>query len=123
MLVAGLLAAAALAAVSLAVSGVPMIAKAIVSIVAAVYFAIALRRFLIDAPVRVVWQAPDNWRIVDRGGRESDAALIRSTVRGEWILIELRRANRARVAIVLAPDNTDAETRRALRVRMARQAQ
>ena len=100
----------------------PQMAKLIVSLAAAGYFAIALRRFLMQAPVRVVWQSQDNWRLVDRRGRESDAALIRATVRGAWILIELRRADRSRVAIVLAPDNADAETRRALRVRLSRLA-
>jgi toxin CptA len=119
-LVGALLIAAVLAGVSLAISGIPSLAKAIVAVVAAGYFGISLRRFLLRAPVRVVWQSSGRWRLVDRRHREIDAELIRSTVRGEWMLIELRRVDRARVALVLASDNTDAETRRALRVRLSR---
>jgi len=112
--------AAALAGVSLAISGILPLAKAIVAVIAAGYFGISLRRFLLNAPVRVVWQSSGSWRLIDRRHREFDAELIRATVRGEWILIELRRADRARVALVLAADNSDAETRRALRVRLSR---
>jgi hypothetical protein len=119
-LVGALLIAAVLAGVSLAISGIPSLAKAIVAVVAAGYFGISLRRFLLRAPVRVVWQSSGRWRLVDRRHREIDAELIRSTVRGEWMLIELRRVDRARVALVLASDNTDGETRRALRVRLSR---
>jgi len=120
-LIVVLLIAALLAGVSLAMSGIPSIAKTIVAIVAAAYFGMTLRRFLLRAPVRVVWQSSGHWRLLDRRGRESDAELIRATVRGEWILIELCRVDRVRVAIVLAPDNCDSETRRALRVRLSRQ--
>jgi hypothetical protein len=115
-----LLTAAVLAGVSLAISGIPSLAKAIVAVIAASYFGISLRRFLLHAPTRVVWQSSGRWRLVDRLRREIDAELIRATVRGEWILIELRRDDRTRVALVLASDNTDVETRRALRVRLSR---
>jgi toxin CptA len=119
-LVAALLIAAVLAGVALAISGIPPLAKAIVAVVAAGYFGISLRRFLLNAPLRVVWQSSGHWRLIDRRRRESDAELIRATVRGEWMLIELRRTDRTRIALVLAPDNADAETRRALRVRLSR---
>jgi toxin CptA len=120
LLILALLIAAMLAGVSLAISGIPTPAKAIIAIAAAVYFGISLRRFLLRAPLRVVWQSSGRWTLVDRRRRESDAELIRATVRGEWILMELRRTDRARIALALAPDNTDAETRRALRVRLSR---
>ncbi len=119
-LIAFLLIAAGLAAVSLAISGIPSLAKAVIAFVAAGYFGFSMRRFLLRAPLRLVWQSSGRWILVDAQHREIDAELIRSTVRGEWILIELRRADRARVAIVLAPDNSNAETRRALRVRLSR---
>lgn len=109
-----------LAGVSLAISGLPPLAKAIIGTLAAGYFGMSLRRFLLRAPVRVVWQSSGSWRLVDRRHRESDAMSVRATVRGEWMLIELRRTDRSRVALVLAPDNTDVETRRALRVRLSR---
>jgi toxin CptA len=119
-LIAFLLVAGLLAGVSLAISGIPSLAKAGVAVLAAGYFGISLRRFLLRAPSRAVWQSSGRWRLLDRRHRESDAELIRSTVRGEWLLIELRRTDQTRVALVLAPDNTDAETRRALRVRLSR---
>jgi toxin CptA len=119
-LLSALLIVAVLAGASLVLSGIPEIAKGIVAVIAAGYFGISLRRFLLRAPVRVVWQSAGHWRLLDRRGRESDAELIRASVRGEWILIELRRVDRTRVAIVLAPDNSDAETSRALRVRLSR---
>ncbi|HEX4480562.1 MAG TPA: hypothetical protein VH082_07115 [Rudaea sp.] len=119
-MIGALIAAAVLAGVSLAISGIPSLAKAVIAVVAAGYFGIALRRFLLFAPARVVWQSDGNWRIVDVARREFDCELVRATVRGEWMLIELRRADRARVAMVLAPGNSDAEIRRALRVRLSR---
>lgn len=119
-LIALLLFAGLLAGVSVAISGIPSLAKAIIAVLAAGYFGISLRRFLLHAPTRVVWQSSGKWSLVDRRRRESDAELTRATVRGEWMLIELRRENRTRIALVLAPDNTEAETRRALRVRLAR---
>lgn len=119
-LIGVLIAAAVLTGVALAISGIPSIAKAIIAVVAAGYFGIALRRFVLNAPARAVWQSAGNWRIVDIAGREFDAELLRATVRGEWMLIELRRADCTRVAVVLAPGNSDAEIRRALKVRLSR---
>jgi len=115
-----LLIAALLAGVSLAISGLPTPAKASIAIVTAAYFGISLRRFLLRAPTRVVWQSSGRWTLLDRRHRESDADLIRATVRGQWMSIELRRTDRTRIAFVLAPDNTSAETQRALRVRLSR---
>jgi toxin CptA len=119
-LIALLLVAAALAGVSLAISAIPPLAKAIIAVVAAGYFGISLRRFVLHTPARVVWQSSGRWSLVDRRHCERDADLIRAAVRGEWLLIELRSAHRTPAALVLAPDNSDAEIRRALRVRLSR---
>jgi len=43
-------------------------------------------------------------------------------VRANWITLNLRRTDGARVTLVLAPDNSDADVRRRLRVRLARGA-
>jgi len=84
------------------------------------YAAFALRRFLRADVRRVAWHAAGHWRIVDTGGQEHVAELAHAVVRGAWIALNLRRVDGARVALLLAPDNCDAELRRRLRVRLAR---
>jgi hypothetical protein len=69
---------------------------------------------------RAAWHPAGHWRIVDADGREHVAELQRATVRGEWIVLTLRRSDGKRVPLLLAPDVCDADTRRRLRVRLAR---
>jgi toxin CptA len=108
----------ALAAIAL--SGFGVAVKVVLGIVAIVYAAFALRRFLGTAVRRAAWHEAGHWRVVDAAGVEHLAELHHAVVRGNWIVLNLRRSDGARLPMVLAPDNSDADLRRHLRVRLAR---
>ncbi len=110
----------ALALIAVSMSGMDMVAKCIVSCIAAAYSIATIRRFRSSAPVRVGWHTAGHWRLVDHNGTDHVAQLVRSVVRGQWIVLNLRRSDRSRVDLILGPDNSDAETRRLLRVRLTR---
>ena len=120
LLAAALVAMLALALASVALSGFGVPAQGALAAAAIGYAALALRRSLRGDVRRVAWHAAGHWRIVDGDGQEHVADLAHAVVRGAWIALRLRRVDGARVALLLAPDNSDAELRRRLRVRLAR---
>jgi toxin CptA len=110
------------ATIALALSGMSLGFKLALGAGACAYAAFELCRFLLAAPRRAVWHAAGHWRILDGDGVEHTAELAGSVVRGDWIVLRLRRHNRAITALILAPDNSDADLRRQLRVRLAHAA-
>ncbi|MEP6483848.1 MAG: protein YgfX [Rudaea sp.] len=119
-LIAAVAAALVLAMIAIALCGMNVLAKLVLACIALTYAFVALRRFQRLAPTRVAWQSAGHWRLVDRGGTEKVAELSRSIVRGNWIVLNLRCSDASRVDLILGPDNSDAETRRVLRVRLSR---
>lgn len=116
---AAIVAGVAIAAlVSIALSAFDPIVKLASSIVAMAYAGIVLRKFWTQKPLRVAWHDAGHWRLSDVN-EEHIAELVRSAVRGSWIVLNLRRHDGVRLALVLAPDNSDADTHRRLRVRLA----
>ena len=83
------------------------------------YAAWEMRRFLASAPRRAAWREAGHWRLACDDA-EHLAELRGSTVRAGWIVLDLRRGDGRRITLVLSPDNCDADTRRRLRVRLAR---
>jgi len=106
--------------VALFFSGVPLSAKFLFAAIACPYVGYALRRFLRNPVRRAAWYDAGHWRLVDAAGTEHLADLQHGIVRGPWIVLRLRRSDGAHIAIILGPDNSDANTRRRLRVRLAR---
>ena len=117
---AAIVAASLLAMVAIATCGMTVAAKALLGLFAIAYVFIALRRFHRSAPTRVAWYAAGHWRLIDRAGEDKVAELVRSVVRGNWIVLNLRHSDKSRVDLILGPDNSDTETRRLLRVRLSR---
>jgi len=109
-----------LALAALALSGVPLWPKVAIAVAACAYAGHALRRFWLLSVRRVAWHAAGHWRIADSDGAEHVADLEHAVVRGAWIVLRLRRSDGRRLALILAPGNSDAELRRRLRVRLAR---
>jgi len=101
-------------------SGVPLSAKLAVAIVACCYAIHSLRRFWLLSPHRVAWHEAGHWRIAGSDGAAHVADLEHAVVRGVWIVLRLRRSDGKRLALILGPDNSDADLRRRLRVRLAR---
>ncbi|HEY7872145.1 MAG TPA: protein YgfX [Rudaea sp.] len=117
-LLVAILIVAALALLSIVLSGAPSWAKTGLCVVAAVWAGFALRRCLRPQIVRAAWQPGGHWRVVDGNGNENVAELHHAVARGAWIVLNLHHAGK-RAALILGPDNCDADTRRRLRVRLA----
>ena len=106
--------------VALTFSGVPLWAGILVGAVAGFYAGYELRRFLRNPVRRAAWYEAGHWRLAKADGTEHLAELQQGIVRGPWIVLRLRGSDGARIALILGPDNSDADTRRRLRVRLAR---
>jgi toxin CptA len=116
---AAIIASVAVAATfAIALSAFDLLAKLALVFAALAYTGIVLRKFWNQLPLRVAWHDAGHWRVADTSGDHA-AELVRSAVRGGWIVLNLRCFDGARIALVLAPDNSDADTHRRLRVRLA----
>ncbi|MGH8091169.1 MAG: protein YgfX [Rudaea sp.] len=111
---------AVLAFAAIALSGIPSWAGIFVAIFAAPCAGLALGRHLRPLVRRAVWQQAGHWRVAAADDREFTAELIRGVARGAWIVLNLRRSDGRRLALILGPDNCAADTRRQLRVRLGR---
>ena len=101
-------------------SGVPPWAQFLAAALACFYAGYGLLRFLRHPVRRAAWDEAGHWRLADADGNGHLADLQQALVRGPWIVLRLRRRDAAHIAIILGPDNSDADTRRRLRVRLAR---
>jgi toxin CptA len=122
LLAAAVIAVTALAVASVALSGMAPWLKLIAGTAACGYSGVVLRAFLRAGPCRIAWLAAGHWRVQGIAG-ERTAELRGASVRGPWIVLRLYGNNRKTDAFVLAPDNSDADTRRRLRVRLLRPPQ
>jgi toxin CptA len=69
---------------------------------------------------RCAWYESGHWRVRDASGEELEASLRQASVRGGCIVLRLHSTLARSSTLVLLPDNCDADTRRRLRVRLAR---
>ena len=118
-LMVAIAAVAVIALAALAVSGLDAYLKIAVGAVAVAYTTLELRKFLLASLRRAAWHEAGHWRVVDARGEEHVAELAGSVARGNWIVLRLRRRNHVLHALILAPDNSSADLRRRLRVRLA----
>jgi toxin CptA len=110
---------AALALIGIAVSGIDGRAKVAFACFVVAYGIYELRRFLKTPWNRILWHDAGHWRIANRKGTEHVAELRGSIVRGDFVVLNLD-SRAGKHALILAPDNSDADLRRRLRVRLAR---
>jgi hypothetical protein len=115
---AGIVLLLGLAAVAL--SGLVYWQKAALIVVACGYAAYSLRASPGGTVRRCAWHDNGHWRLRDREGEDHAAVLLHSAVRGPLIALVFQAGALRRVSLVLLPDNCAAETRRQLRVRLAR---
>lgn len=109
-----------LALAAIIASGVPRVVKVLLVGGALVHAAIALARLYRPAIRRCAWYADGQWRVRDAQGNDHAANLIRASVRGTLIVLVLHSPVQRSSALVLLPDNCDADTHRRLRVRLSR---
>lgn len=101
-------------------SALPITAALLVAASATFYAAVALRRLLTPLVVRCAWHADGQWRVRDRSDVEHAATLRHAAARGPLIVLVLLAGPLRRIAVILLPDNSTADVRRQLRVRLAR---
>lgn len=115
-------AAAAIALLATAapwLTGFPLWGRALCSLAAFAFAALALRGFLRPRFRRVAWRE-SGWTLVDRDGAEHVAALESHAHLGALLALGFRLGPRRRFRLVLAPDNLDADSRRRLVLLLAR---
>jgi toxin CptA len=123
LLIVAIAAALLLAMLALALCGMTVVAKLFFAALTVLYSGTAMRRFIHSSPQRVAWHVAGHWRLAYADGEERGAELIGSAIRGACIVLNLRDGNARRIDLILAPDNSDVETRRLLRVRLSRNAE
>ena len=112
-------AVAVLAILAIALSGLPVWLKLLLSAVAALLAWRAVRRWW-ASPVRAAgWSGEGGWSLHLADHRDAAATLASFRVLGDCILLRLRAASLGEQVLLLAPDNSDADIRRRLRMRLA----
>jgi len=119
-LLVAIIAIALLALVAIALCGLNAWSRLVLAMIVIVYATWAMRDFRNPSFIHISWHAAGHWRLRDTADREQVAELQRAVVLGMLIVLVLRIGPQRLFALPLLPDNCDAETRRRLRVRLAR---
>jgi len=110
-----------LAVLAMAASGIETWMKLLLGAVACSYATAAMRKLLHPVVRRCAWQESGHWRVRDAAsGDDHAASLLGASVLGDLIVLRLRSALQRSTTLILMPDNSDPDTRRRLRVRLAR---
>jgi toxin CptA len=116
---AGLFAAiSAIAALALALSGMPLWAQVFGALGIAIACGRALRQLhsLVSA---VGWSPSSGWTLRGADGTDEPASLRSFKVMGSLVLLRLSSPRYGKLTLWLLPDNSDADIRRRLRMRLA----
>jgi toxin CptA len=119
-LAAATAAIALLALAAVAFAGVATWVKLALGCAVIGYAAHSLRRHFEASTRRVAWHEAGHWRIALADGEGRAVELRHAVARGGWLVLTFRTGDGERVALILGPDNSDADVRRRLRVRLAR---
>ncbi|RCS30920.1 hypothetical protein DEO45_03980 [Rhodanobacter denitrificans] len=115
-----LLLVAALAVLAVALSALPVLLKLLLAAFALLATWRTLRRLAADPVTAAGWGADDIWTLRLRNHEDVPATLASFRVYGVFfVLLRLRTAERGAQALLLVPDNSDADIRRRLRMRLA----
>ena len=114
-----LVAMAVLALLALSLSAVPVIAKVALAMVLLAAVIRAWRRFSRSSVVAAGWTQRGGWTLRMAGGEDQPASLRAFRMAGERIVwLHLVAPGRRHVSLLLAPDNSDGDIRRRLRMRL-----
>ncbi|WP_430389418.1 protein YgfX [Dyella sp. 20L07] len=109
-----------LALFALCLSALSLWLKFVLSMLLAVMFWRARRRFANTPVIAAGWGREGEWSLHLKDGSDTSASLNASRVMGDKaIWLQLCAPGRGRWALLLAPDNSDADIRRRLRMRLA----
>jgi toxin CptA len=94
--------------------------KAVLAISALIYAAHTTRRLTRAPWTHMTWHSQGHWRLHGEGDDMQAAELMLATRIGGLLVLRFRLRGQRRFDAILLPDNLDADTRRRLRVRLAR---
>jgi toxin CptA len=119
-LLAALIGVATVAVLAIAASGIRLWLQLLLAAAACLYAWHSCRSLLRPAIRRCAWYESGHWRVRDMAGQDHAVSLRQASVRGSLIVLRFHSPLRRGTTLVLLPDNCDADTRRRLRVRLAR---
>jgi toxin CptA len=115
-----LLTVAALAALALWSSATPLLIKSMLSLVLVTAAVRSLLRFVRSPVLAAGWSQQGGWTLRLAGGEDQAATLGAFRVVGEQLVwLHLVTPGLGPCSLLLAPDNSDADIRRRLRMRLA----
>jgi toxin CptA len=115
-----LLVMAALALLALSLSNVPVIPKVALAVVLIAAVIRAWTRFARSSVIAAGWSHRGGWTLRMVDGEDQSASLRAFRVAGEHIVwLHLAAPGQRSVSLLLAPDNSDTDIRRRLRMRLA----
>ena len=110
---------AVLAIVAVALTGLAWWMKSALAICVLMALSICVRR-MAQLPVCAAgWGADDLWTVHLVTHEDVPATLTSFRVLGVFVLLRLKTTHRGSMTLLLAPDNSDADIRRRLRMRLA----
>lgn len=114
-----LIAVAAVAVLAVALSGLALWLKLPLGLAVALATWRSVRRLAAVPVAAAGWSAENDWtlRLIDY--KDVPATLASFRVFGDFVLLRLQTVERGVQVLLLAPDNSDADIRRRLRMRLA----
>jgi toxin CptA len=106
-----------LALLAVVLSGVPWILRALLALAVMVACRHALRR--LQLPISAVGWARGCWTLRGLDGADDPATLLSSRILGRLVLLRVASQRYGKLTLWLMPDNSDADIRRRLRMRLA----
>ena len=107
-----------LAELAIAVSGAPLLLRFLLAITVIVGCHRAVRR--LNLPVSAAgWGSQTGWTLRDTDGGDDPATLLSFRCMPGMVLLRLAGQRHGRLTLWLMPDNSDADIRRRLRMRLA----
>lgn len=110
---------AALVMLAVALSALAIWLKGLLVLAVAVATWRSLRRMAMEPVAAAGWSADDGWTLRLADHEDLPAMLASFRVLGTFVLLRLRTAEQGVRVLLLAPDNSDADIRRRLRMRLA----
>ena len=110
---------AALALLAVALAGLPFWLKLPLALLVAGSAWRAVRRYQRSPVTAAGWSGEGGWSLRFADGSDAPAELASFRVLGAAVLLRLRLAQPGEQVLLLAPDNSDADIRRRLRMRLA----
>lgn len=110
---------AVLALIAIASCGLPWWLKLPLAALATMLVFRAVRRYRASSVKAAGWSGEGGWSLRLADHSDTPASLASFRVLGECILLRLRTASLGEQVLLLTPDNSDADIRRRLRMRLA----